>query len=540
MLLRTSSRVCRSCQRSLSVYPAPAQARSRFFHSNPIEELSRRNLIQHTTSRKLLTHLASPTSSPQTIYLGIDPTAPSLHLGNLLPLFTLFHLANAGHRCIALVGGATGSIGDPSGRSSERSALDPSILEHNLDAIVQQLCDFFSRASTYALQSSPPPQEDKSQEEQNRKDAEEWKQIQPLLKRPETLAALKVGQGSLFVLNNKPFYSQINILSFLSDVGRHVRIGDMLARDSVKRRIQPSPEQPDPPGMSFTEFSYQLLQAYDFALLHNSPWNCSVQIGGSDQLGNISAGIDLIRRRSPAASSSSASPASESSLENSPAYGLTVPLLTTSSGAKFGKSAGNAVWLDPAMTSNLDLYQYFIRHVTDVDAPDLLSRLTLLPPRASSQQEQPVRGAEQQQLASHLTMLLRGEEALQRAQTASRILFDSPSSSEHLSTFTTAQVEQAFGDLPILHRRSRSDVLGVEVWKLVADVGLLGGSRAEAKRTLINGGLYLNSVGLNGKSDMGRQVAEPDLLGGHDGSEAGGRFLFLRSGKSAHAVILID
>ncbi|KAE8251225.1 hypothetical protein A4X13_0g4095 [Tilletia indica] len=486
------------------------------------EELSSRGLIQHTTSRALIPHLNSPLTTPRTIYLGIDPSAPSLHLGNLLPLFTLFHLAHAGHRCIALVGGATGSIGDPSGRSTERSALAQSELNRNVDGITHQLSDFFAKTSSWAAHNLPPlPQSSDTHNQQ------QWDDVQTLLKRKETLAAIKVGNGSVFVVNNRPFYKEMNILDFLTDVGRLVRIGDMLARDSVKRRIQPTPTNPDPPGLSFTEFSYQLLQAYDFSLLHSSPWNCTVQLGGSDQLGNIMAGIELIRRKhSP-----------EKEAEASPAYGLTVPLLTTSSGAKFGKSAGNAVWLDPEMTSDLDLYQYFLRNVTDADVSSLLSKLTLLPPEARSPSPATPRAA-QTILASHLTSLLRGEQALDRAIQASSILYpSSTSTSSSLPTLTRTQIEHTFKNLPHLKRLPRQEVIGKEVWKLIADVGLVS-SRAEGRRTLVNGGVYLNSVGV-GKAEVGRCVEEGDLLGKEEGG-AGAGFVTVQSGKSSHAVILVD
>ncbi|CAD6892527.1 unnamed protein product [Tilletia laevis] len=513
----------------------------------PMHELHTRGLIQHTTSRALAPHLHSPTTTPRTIYLGIDPSAPSLHLGNLLPLFALFHLAHAGHRCIALVGGATGSIGDPSGRKSERSALDSAVLERNLDGIVHQLCEFFGKASEWAAQNLPPsPPSEATRGQRN-----EWEEVQSLLKRKETLAAIKVGHGSVFVVNNRPFYEQMNILDFLSGVGRHVRIGDMLARDSVKRRIQPTPSNPNPPGLSFTEFSYQLLQAYDFSLLHASPWNCTVQIGGSDQLGNIMAGIELIRREGiPSNPATPSAPAESGSTSESaaPAYGLTVPLLTTSTGAKFGKSAGNAVWLDPALTSDLDLYQYFLRSVTDADVSSLLSKLTLLPPDARSQEHlteqatdsetSAAKGtkwprAAQTILASHLTALLRGDQALERAKQASSILFSSSS----YTSLPRSTIEHVFQGLPNLKRLPRAHLLGKEVWKVVADVGLAK-SRAEARRTLVNGGVYLNSVGV-GKAELGRCVVEADLLG-RDGKRDAPGFLVVQSGKGSHAVILVD
>lgn len=247
-----------------------------------VGELETRGLVHTLTSRALRTHL----SSPRTVYSGVDPSARSLHVGNLLPLLALAHFARYGHRPIVLVGGATGSIGDPSGRSSERNALDPDTLTANVAAIQTQLKTFFANVAQ--------------------------------------LSGKEVG---VRMMNNYTWMSGVSMLDFLGEVGRHARLTQMLARDSVASRMEGE-------GMSYTEFSYQLLQAYDFAHLHRSS-GCTVQLGGSDQLGNISAGIDLIRRRMGA-----------KAMRDEPAYGLTLPLLTTASGEKFGKSAGNAVWLD--------------------------------------------------------------------------------------------------------------------------------------------------------------------------------------------------
>ena len=271
-----------------------------------LDDLARRGLIHDSTDPDALA--ARLAEGPISVYCGFDPTADSLHIGHLVPLLLLRRFQDAGHRPIALAGGATGMVGDPSGRSEERNLLDDAALAHNVAAVADQLRAFL------------------------RFD----------------------GDGSAVLVDNREWTAGVGVLEFLRDVGKHVTIGTMLAKESVRSRL--AGDQ----GLSFTEFSYMLLQANDFAELHERH-GCQLQVGGSDQWGNITAGIDLIRRRLGA-----------------PAHGLTVPLVTRSDGAKFGKTANGTVWLDPARTLPYELHQYFM-NVDDRDVERFLLQLTLLP-----------------------------------------------------------------------------------------------------------------------------------------------------------------
>ncbi|KAG5460568.1 MAG: tyrosyl-tRNA synthetase [Olpidium bornovanus] len=324
------------CRRS-SLLAAPATSR---WYSTPagvrsvplLQELRARGLVAEVTSEGLAKQLQSPT----VLYTGFDPTATSLHVGNLITLLGLLHFHLRGHKVIVVVcdrppcvGGATGSIGDPSGRSSERNALSREVLERNVDCIRSQLDKLLSTAAVYAANRPAGRQRD---------DADSKVDAKPV------------------VLNNLDWFASIPVLDFLGGIGRHARINSMLDRESVKTRLDSLQ------GMSFTEFSYQLLQAYDFWHLHKT-YECTsvccklitaafyVQLGGSDQWGNINAGRDLIHRKYVEEGTADRA-------EREPEiFGLTIPLLTTSSGEKFGKSAGNAVWLDEQQTSVYDFYQ---------------------------------------------------------------------------------------------------------------------------------------------------------------------------------------
>ncbi|RKP23199.1 tyrosyl-tRNA synthetase, partial [Syncephalis pseudoplumigaleata] len=266
--------------------------------------------------------LEQASERPLVVYAGIDPTAPSIHLGNLVILQSLLHFHIHGHTTIALMGGATGAIGDPSGRSTERRMLDENELAHNIESIEAQVRLFFERGARLA-----------------RKRLAEQQQQQQL--------DVAGDEARVKVLNNHTWLGAMSALTLLGHVGRHMRVGSMLARDSVKSRLNTSQ------GISFTEFSYQLLQSYDFWHLFRH-YNCRVQIGGSDQWGNITAGIDYIHRMQQA--SATAKPEAGIAGTSGP-FGLTIPLLTTANGQKFGKSAGNAVWLNEKMTSYFDFYQ---------------------------------------------------------------------------------------------------------------------------------------------------------------------------------------
>ncbi|KAI8994534.1 tyrosyl-tRNA synthetase, partial [Pilobolus umbonatus] len=257
------------------------------------------------------------TETPTAIYCGVDPTAKSLHLGNLVTLMGLLHFHVRGHQTIALVGGATGSIGDPSGRKSERIPLSEEVLKMNVAGIENQIHRFFKNGASYAA----------------RRGFRSADHLPPK------------------VLNNYSWFSSMTALDFLSSIGKYARVNTMLAKESVKSRMDTTS------GISFTEFSYQLLQAYDFYYLYTNH-NCRIQLGGSDQWGNITAGIDMIYRKRPI-SDQEEEPANKDSIEDK-AFGITIPLLLTSTGEKFGKSAGNAIWLDEKMTSVYDFYQVFL------------------------------------------------------------------------------------------------------------------------------------------------------------------------------------
>ncbi len=250
------------------------------------------------------------TNSPTAIYCGVDPTAKSLHLGNLVTLMGLLHFHIRGHQTIALVGGATGSIGDPSGRQSERVPLTQEVLQANVAGIESQIHRFFKHGASYAEKHGF-----------------------------STTNYLKPK-----VLNNFSWFNSMTVIDFLGSVGRYARVNTMLAKESVKSRMDTTQ------GISFTEFSYQLLQAYDFWYLYKHH-DCRIQLGGSDQWGNITAGIDMISKRRTVDEEEK-----KDDME-SRAFGITIPLLLTSTGEKFGKSAGNAVWLDESMTSVFDFYQ---------------------------------------------------------------------------------------------------------------------------------------------------------------------------------------
>jgi tyrosyl-tRNA synthetase len=306
-----------------------------------IDDLLARRLIQdHTDLDALRERLER---GPMTLYVGFDPTAESLHIGNLVPLLLLRRFQLAGHLPIALAGGATGMIGDPGGRSEERNLLDGETLDRNTRAIKAQLSAF--------LDFEPGPCQAR-------------------------------------LVDNRDWTAPMGVLDFLRDVGKHVTVNYMLAKESVRSRVASEH------GISFTEFSYMLLQAHDYAWL-NEQTNCELQAGGSDQWGNITAGIDLVRRRTGAS-----------------VHGLTVPLVTRSDGEKFGKSVDGALWLDPERTSPYALYQYFV-NLADDDVERYLLQLTLVPVEearrvAAEHAQAPERRAGQQRLAWEMTALILG------------------------------------------------------------------------------------------------------------------------------------
>lgn len=405
------------------------------------------------------------------MYLGVDPTAKALHVGHLLPFMCLLHFHLYGHTVISVVGGATGLVGDPSGKLEERTPLGENIATQNVNALQSAIKKFFSSASTYASNRLPNFEKPTAEPQ---------------------------------IVNNVEWLGSLGLLEFLAKAGRYARVSTMINRDSVKLRMESQQ------GISFTEFTYQLLQAYDFYNLYHSR-QCTMQIGGSDQWGNILAGIDLIdRTRSP---------------ESPQPQGLTTPLLTTASGAKFGKSEGNAVWLDADLTSVLDFYQFFLRS-TDADVERYLKYFTLLSLDSvqsivEEHTASPEKRIAQRTLADEVTEMVHGAEAVKRAQIATQVLF-----STDLANVSAGDIVLALQDDPRLKFTTSEDILNKPISKLAGSFKLVP-SNSEANRLAASGGLYLNNRTVEPKQTLQQE----DLIDG--------RVLVLRAGKDKHLILVL-
>jgi len=393
-----------------------------------------------------------------TTYIGFDPTAASLHVGSLLPILCLARLQRFGHPPIAVVGGGTGMIGDPSGKTVERQLLSAEQVEANVEGIRSQLARFLD------FQSSGTPAR---------------------------------------LVNNAEWLSRLGAIEFMRDVGKHFTVNALLAKESVKRRIE-SEE-----GITYTEFSYSLLQAYDFLKLFDA-FNCTVQMGGSDQWGNIVAGIDLIRR-----------------VRGGKAHGLVIPLITTASGTKFGKTEAGAVWLDAKLTSPFRFYQFWL-NTDDSDAATYLRYFTFLDRPSIEQLEETTRTAAERReaqrvLAREVTRMVHGDEPVARAERASGVLFG-----EDISTLPADDVLSVFDDVP--SSTVTADKLageGVGVVDLLASSGLAA-SRGEATRLIRGGGVYVNNR---------RVTDEKARLSSADAIE--GRLFVLRKGAKQNHVVKV-
>ncbi len=389
---------------------------------NPVDVLRERGFVQDMTDETALR--AAFDAGPVTFYVGFDPTAPSLHAGNLVGIMAMAWLQRLGHRPIALAGGGTGRIGDPSGRDDERQLQDEATIATNLAGIREQLGRFLDLAT------------------------------------PD--------RGLL--VDNHTWLAELDFVGFLRDVGKHFSVNQMIARESVKRRLE-SREQ----GISFTEFSYQLLQAYDFAHLYTTE-GCVLQGGGSDQWGNITAGTDLIRR-----------------MHDGQAHGLVWPLLTTASGAKFGKSAGNAVWLDAGQTSPYAYYQYWI-NAADDDVERFLALFTFLSMEEIGQvmaahAEAPFKREAQRRLAEEATRICHGEEGLAEAVRATEVLFGK----EPFSGLSDAVLAEAFAAAPSVELPATALADGLTVADLMV-AAEAATSAGEARRLVDGGGVRINNV----------------------------------------------
>ena len=387
--------------------------------ANTMRTLAQRGLVSQVSEGELAERLAEP----MVLYAGFDPTASSLHIGNLLQIVLLMRFQRDGHRPIALVGGATAMIGDPSGKSEERVLLDEATIEGNLAGIRKQLGQF-----------------------------------------------LDFGEGAsgAKLVNNADWIGAFSFVEFLRDVGKYFRVGEMMAKESVRKRLESEA------GMSFTEFSYQMLQSYDFVHLARQE-GCLLQVGGDDQWGNITAGIELNRK-----------------LEGRKVYGLTSPLITTASGQKFGKTEAGTIWLDGERTSPYEFYQYWVR-ADDRDVIRLLKYFTFLPLAEIAELEREVEQAPekrqaQQVLAAQMTTLVHGEEQTRRVQAAAGALFG-----KAISGLSDAELDTIFAEAPrTTVGRERLDG-GLAVLDVLVETGLCG-SRGEAKKLIKSGGAYVNNV----------------------------------------------
>ena len=421
---------------------------------NILDTFKARHLFEDMTSPAL----AQALDKPLTVYAGFDPTNDSLQAGNFVTIMALAHLQRAGHKVIALVGGATGLIGDPSGKSKERNLLSAEQVERNLVGIKENLSRFID--------------------------------FNPAASNPAIL------------VNNYDWFKDFTFVDLLREVGRYFRMGVMLSKDSVKKRM----ESED--GMSFTEFCYQILQGYDFLHLHKT-YGCALQIGGSDQWGNITAGTELVRR-----------------MTGEEVFGMTFPLVCDSTGKKFGKSEGNAIFLDERKTSCYDFYQFFLRTM-DADVIRYLKIFTFLPFARIAELEQavaaaPERREAQQVLAEELTRAVHTEKGLAVAKKATDVLFGGS-----IEGLAAAELEKIFANVPSATLPAEQ-VLGKPAFEVIAAAGMAA-SKGEARRLVQQGGLNVNSVRVSG---LDRAFGAADLIEG--------RLTVLRGGKKSFFLLKVQ
>ncbi len=420
---------------------------------NALKVLEERGFIDQVSDERLFELFDE---QEVTCYIGFDPSAVSLHVGNLFVMMSLAHIQRCGHHAIALVGGGTGMIGDPSGKSEERVLLGQAELEKNADAIRLQ--------------------------------------VEKLLKPDEQ------GNGSITFMNNADWLAKYNLIEFLRDMGKHFRVSEMLAKESVKRRMESGE------GISFTEFSYMLLQSADFLHLFTRH-NCIAQFGGSDQWGNITAGIDLIRR-----------------VTGETAYAATFPLITTATGQKLGKTEEGAIYLDPELTSPYEFYQYWI-NTDDRDVAKYLKWFTFLPLSeidrlAESTQKEPEKREAHRTLAYEVTRFVHGKEQADVAVKTSEVLFG-----QEISHVSDEMLEAIFKDVPSTEMPWEDLESGISIVDAVVKCGLSQG-RSAVRRLINGGGMYLNN----------KRVTDTEFVITRD-ALASAHIAVLRSGKKNYHLL---
>ena len=424
---------------------------------NFVEELTWRGMIQDImpgTEEKLM-------EGPQAAYVGIDPTADSLHIGHLVSVMILKHFQNCGHKPFALVGGATGMIGDPSMKSAERNLLDEETLNHNVACLKAQLARFLD------FESDAPNKAE--------------------------------------LVNNYDWMKDYSFINFIRDIGKHITVNYMMAKDSVKKRLQRDSSE----GMSFTEFSYQLMQGYDFYWLWKNR-GCILQLGGSDQWGNITTGTELIRR-----------------IDGGEAFALTCPLIRKADGTKFGKTEKGNIWLDAERTSPYEFYQFWL-NVADDDAERYIKIFTMLDRETiesliAEHREDPGQRKLQKVLAKEVTIMVHGQEAYDNAIAASQLLFGNVSA-EVFRSMDERTVREVFANVPSFE--VKADEFPCNVLDLLAVKTAVFPSKGEARKMVQGGGVSLNK----GKvGDINYEVTADDVINGH--------YILAQKGKKNYFII---
>lgn len=420
---------------------------------NIIDDLQQRGFFHQTTD---IEKLRIQFSEPHSIYAGFDPSSDSLHLGSLIPIVALMHFQKYGHAPIAVVGGATGMIGDPSGKSKERNLQSASQVEKNLMKLKVQLEKYLSFTGVF---------------------------------------------NQATVLNNNDWMGNYTYMSWLRDIGKHCNINSMLSKESVKGRLVTEK------GISYTEFSYMLIQAYDFLHL-SKQYNCNTQLGGSDQWGNITMGLQLIRK-----------------LGKDTGHGITLPLITDSSGNKFGKSDGNAIWLDSSKTSPYKFYQYLF-NVSDDDVGQLLKLLTFLPLHEISELTErhnlnPGKREAQKSLAREVTSMVHGNKISSICERISASIFG-----KSIQDLKYSELAYAIEDLPVTYV-NRANMNSLTILNLALESGI-SKSNKETSRTMEQGGFYLNNCRINNN----RSIEPSDFINN--------KFLALRKGKRDYHFIIVN